>query len=150
MGGEKNSLRTNGIDSLLVNAKSKTQSADSNLRPRCEGSGKIKDLPTSAPRVEARNGNRNPPRGGRGVWVVTSHYGALNLLQREIPKASVKMATVQQKERLWFHESKSILTVQRRFRLECRNCLSPSKNSIRRWTEHLKSESLHHSFNNFV
>ncbi|GBM35818.1 hypothetical protein AVEN_43509-1 [Araneus ventricosus] len=36
--------------------------------------------------------------------------------------ASVKMATVQQTTRLWFYESKSIVTVQRRFRLEYRNC----------------------------
>ncbi|GBO20343.1 hypothetical protein AVEN_182847-1 [Araneus ventricosus] len=59
-------IRNGGIQK---NLKSKTQSADSNLRPRCEGSGKTKDLPTLAPRVEARNENRNHPRGGRGVWV---------------------------------------------------------------------------------
>ncbi|GBO25731.1 hypothetical protein AVEN_188406-1 [Araneus ventricosus] len=35
------------------------------------------------------------------------------------------MATAQQKARLWFHESKSIVLVQRRFRLEYRNCRSP-------------------------
>ncbi|GBN50066.1 hypothetical protein AVEN_103519-1 [Araneus ventricosus] len=51
------------------NLKSETQSADSCLRPRCEGSGKTKDLPTLAPRVEARNETRNPPSRGRGVWV---------------------------------------------------------------------------------
>ncbi|GBL75966.1 hypothetical protein AVEN_234290-1, partial [Araneus ventricosus] len=39
------------------------------------------------------------------------------------------MATVPQKARLWFHESKSILEVQGNIRLEYRNCLSPSKNS---------------------
>ncbi|GBM27535.1 hypothetical protein AVEN_257849-1 [Araneus ventricosus] len=70
--------------------------------------------------------------------LVTRRYGALNLLQREIPKASVKMATVQQKARLWFHESKSIVTAQRRFRFECRNCQSSSKNSIKRWYEQFK------------
>ncbi|GBM99509.1 hypothetical protein AVEN_1071-1 [Araneus ventricosus] len=43
--------------------KSKTQSADSNLRPRCEGSSKSKDLPTLGPRVEARNEIRNLPCG---------------------------------------------------------------------------------------
>ncbi|GBM41811.1 hypothetical protein AVEN_122435-1 [Araneus ventricosus] len=47
--------------------KSKTQSADSNLRPRWEGSGRAKDLPTLAPRVETRNETRNPSLGGRGV-----------------------------------------------------------------------------------
>ncbi|GBM21872.1 hypothetical protein AVEN_32858-1 [Araneus ventricosus] len=40
-------------------------------------------------------------------------YDSANLLQWEIPNASVKMATVQQKARLWFPESKSIVTVQR-------------------------------------
>ncbi|GBN56979.1 hypothetical protein AVEN_51936-1 [Araneus ventricosus] len=59
-------IRNGGIQK---NLKSKTQSADSNLRPRCEGSGKTKDLPILAPRVEARNETRNPPRGGRGIWV---------------------------------------------------------------------------------
>ncbi|GBN92615.1 hypothetical protein AVEN_275051-1 [Araneus ventricosus] len=53
-------IRNGGI---RKNLKSKTQSADSNLRPRCEGSGKTKDLSTLAPRVEARNeecmGGRN-------------------------------------------------------------------------------------------
>ncbi|GBM44319.1 hypothetical protein AVEN_232111-1 [Araneus ventricosus] len=51
-------IRNGGIQK---NLKSKTQSVDSNLRPRCEGSGKTKDLPTSVPRVEARNETRNPP-----------------------------------------------------------------------------------------
>ncbi|GBM61388.1 hypothetical protein AVEN_258498-1 [Araneus ventricosus] len=51
------------------NLKSKTQSADSSLRCRLEDSGKTKDLSTLALRVEARNETRNPPRGGRGVWV---------------------------------------------------------------------------------
>ncbi|GBM09408.1 hypothetical protein AVEN_184107-1 [Araneus ventricosus] len=53
-------------------------------------------------------------------------YGALNLLQPEIPKASNKMATLQQKARLLFHENKSIITVQRRFRLEYQNYQSPN------------------------
>ncbi|GBM63858.1 hypothetical protein AVEN_69871-1 [Araneus ventricosus] len=57
------------------------------------------------------------------------------MLQREISNANFKMATVQQKARLWFHESKLGVTVQRCFRLECRNCQSPSKNSIKRWYE---------------
>ncbi|GBN40923.1 hypothetical protein AVEN_195793-1 [Araneus ventricosus] len=59
-------IRNGGIPK---NLKSKTQSADSNLRRPCEGSGKTKDLPTLAHRVEARNETRNPPRGGRGFWV---------------------------------------------------------------------------------
>ncbi|GBM56593.1 Feline leukemia virus subgroup C receptor-related protein 2, partial [Araneus ventricosus] len=45
------------------------------------------------------------------------------------------MATVQQKARLthlWFHRSKSVVTVRRCFRPEYRNCQSPSKNSIKR------------------
>ncbi|GBM14966.1 hypothetical protein AVEN_116608-1 [Araneus ventricosus] len=47
-----------------MNSKSKTPSADSNLGPRCEGSGRTKDLPTLGPRVEARNEIRNPLCGG--------------------------------------------------------------------------------------
>ncbi|GBN41413.1 hypothetical protein AVEN_117089-1 [Araneus ventricosus] len=59
-------IRNGGIQK---NLKSKTQYSDSNLRRRCEGSGKTKDLPTLAPRVEARNENRNPPREGReSMW----------------------------------------------------------------------------------
>ncbi|GBN53937.1 hypothetical protein AVEN_155141-1 [Araneus ventricosus] len=55
---------------IQKNLKSKTKSADSNLRLRCEGCGTTKDLPTLAPRVEARNETRNPQRGGgRCVWV---------------------------------------------------------------------------------
>ncbi|GBM10208.1 hypothetical protein AVEN_103816-1 [Araneus ventricosus] len=56
-------------DGIQKNLKSKTQSADSNLRPLCEGSGKIKDLPTLTPRIDARNETLTLPRGGRGVWV---------------------------------------------------------------------------------
>ncbi|GBN86126.1 hypothetical protein AVEN_1763-1 [Araneus ventricosus] len=40
---------------IPTNSKSKTSSTDSNLGPRCEGSGKTKDLPTLEPCVEARN-----------------------------------------------------------------------------------------------
>nr|GBM17645.1 hypothetical protein AVEN_196910-1 [Araneus ventricosus] len=83
---------------------------------------------------------------------ITRRYGDLNLLQREIPNASVKMATLQQKApltRLWFHESKPFVTVQTRFRLEYRNCRSPSKNSIKSWYKQLRSESLPHLFDNF-
>ncbi|GBN40433.1 hypothetical protein AVEN_252315-1 [Araneus ventricosus] len=59
-------IRNGGI---RKNLKSKTQSADSNLRPRCEGSGKTKDLPSLAPRNEGRNETRIPPCGGGEVWV---------------------------------------------------------------------------------
>ncbi|GBM40400.1 hypothetical protein AVEN_106143-1 [Araneus ventricosus] len=55
-------IRNGGIQESL---NSKTQSADSNLRPRCEGSGTTKDLPTLGPRVEGRNEIRNLPSGGR-------------------------------------------------------------------------------------
>ncbi|GBM97733.1 hypothetical protein AVEN_265432-1 [Araneus ventricosus] len=72
-------------------------------------------------------------------------YGELNLLQWEIPNASVKMATLQQKARLWFHEIKSVVTVQRCFCLEYRNCQSPSKNSIKLWYEQIKGTgNVHH------
>ncbi|GBL93906.1 hypothetical protein AVEN_261871-1, partial [Araneus ventricosus] len=40
----------------------KTPPADSNLGPRCEASGKTKDLPTLGPPVEGRN---PPGEGGR-------------------------------------------------------------------------------------
>ncbi|GBM19289.1 hypothetical protein AVEN_259871-1 [Araneus ventricosus] len=40
---------------IQKNLKSKTPSADSNFKHRCEGSGETKDLPTLAPRVEAKN-----------------------------------------------------------------------------------------------
>ncbi|GBL90068.1 hypothetical protein AVEN_202005-1 [Araneus ventricosus] len=72
--------------------------------------------------------------------------------QREIPNTRFKMAAVQQKTRLarLFLESKSFVTVQRRFRLEYRNCRCSSKNSIKRWCEQLRSESFPHSSNNFV
>ncbi|GBM84786.1 hypothetical protein AVEN_121912-1 [Araneus ventricosus] len=54
---------------IQKNLKSKTQSADSNLRPRREASGKTKDLPTLTLRFEARNETRNLPRGERRVWM---------------------------------------------------------------------------------
>ncbi|GBO41349.1 hypothetical protein AVEN_137362-1 [Araneus ventricosus] len=53
-------IRNGGIQK---NLKSKTQSAYSNFRPRCEASGKTKDLRTLTPRVEARNETRNPRVG---------------------------------------------------------------------------------------
>ncbi|GBN29128.1 hypothetical protein AVEN_55449-1 [Araneus ventricosus] len=49
-----------GSGGIPTNSKSKTSSTDSNLGPRCESSGKEKDLPTLGPRVEARNEIRNP------------------------------------------------------------------------------------------
>ncbi|GBM93089.1 hypothetical protein AVEN_204587-1 [Araneus ventricosus] len=58
----------NGLEvvEFQKNSQSKTPSADSNLGPRCEGSGKTKDLPTLRPRDEARNETQNPPFGGGG------------------------------------------------------------------------------------
>ncbi|GBN35227.1 hypothetical protein AVEN_23509-1 [Araneus ventricosus] len=50
------------------------------------------------------------------------------------PNVSVKMATVQQKARLWFQESISIVAV------ENRNCNYPSKNSIECWYEQWEQE----------
>ncbi|GBL97360.1 hypothetical protein AVEN_170476-1 [Araneus ventricosus] len=55
------------IRSGEIQKKSKTPSADSDLGPRCEASRRTKDLPTLAPRVEARNETRNPPCRGGGV-----------------------------------------------------------------------------------
>ncbi|GBO06046.1 hypothetical protein AVEN_234013-1 [Araneus ventricosus] len=63
--GKKNLSSRSKIGGIQKNLNSKTQSTDSYLRPRCEGSGKTKDLPTLAPRVKARNETRNPPGGGR-------------------------------------------------------------------------------------
>ncbi|GBL94195.1 hypothetical protein AVEN_163517-1 [Araneus ventricosus] len=56
-------------DEIQKNSKSKTPSADSNLGSRCEASGKTIVLIRLGPRVEARNETRNPPCGGRGVWL---------------------------------------------------------------------------------
>ncbi|GBM43111.1 hypothetical protein AVEN_222167-1 [Araneus ventricosus] len=50
-----------GSGGIPTNSKSKISSADSNLGPRCEGSGKTKDLHTLGPRFEVRNETRNPP-----------------------------------------------------------------------------------------
>ncbi|GBN35681.1 hypothetical protein AVEN_64709-1 [Araneus ventricosus] len=55
-------IRNGGIQK---NLKSKTQSADSNLGPRCEASDKTKDLPILAPRNEGRNKTRIPPSEGK-------------------------------------------------------------------------------------
>ncbi|GBN78144.1 hypothetical protein AVEN_107093-1 [Araneus ventricosus] len=59
-------IRNGGIKR---NLNSKTQFSDSNLRPRCKGSCKTKDLPTLGPRVKGRNEIRHLPSGGSGVWV---------------------------------------------------------------------------------
>ncbi|GBN20281.1 hypothetical protein AVEN_254342-1 [Araneus ventricosus] len=53
---------------IQKNLKSNTQSADSNLIPRYEGSGKTKDLPTLANGDEGRNEIQIHPCGGRGLW----------------------------------------------------------------------------------
>ncbi|GBO26933.1 hypothetical protein AVEN_242623-1 [Araneus ventricosus] len=57
------------------------------------------------------------------------------MLQREIPNTSIKMATVQQKARLWFPRKQINCKSQRCFRLEYRKCQFPRKNSIKRWYE---------------
>ncbi|GBM19723.1 hypothetical protein AVEN_877-1 [Araneus ventricosus] len=44
----------NGKAGIPTNSESNTSCADSNLRPRCEGSGTSKDLPRLEPRDEAR------------------------------------------------------------------------------------------------
>ncbi|GBM08121.1 hypothetical protein AVEN_214455-1 [Araneus ventricosus] len=58
-GKEKHIVKFENLSNLeqmiQKNLKSKTQSADSSLRSRCEGSGKTKNLPTLALRVKARN-----------------------------------------------------------------------------------------------
>ncbi|GBL91578.1 putative cytochrome P450 6a14, partial [Araneus ventricosus] len=48
------------------------------------------------------------------------------------------MATVQEKARIWFHESKSIVTIQRIVRLEYGNCQPPSKNFMKSWNDFLE------------
>ncbi|GBO27973.1 hypothetical protein AVEN_166733-1 [Araneus ventricosus] len=75
-------IRKGGIQQ---NLKSKTQSADSNLRPRREGSGKTKDMHALAPRVEARNETRNPPHGGGGrKWRLCGRNSpTLNLVSKQ-------------------------------------------------------------------
>ncbi|GBM74481.1 hypothetical protein AVEN_51145-1 [Araneus ventricosus] len=56
------------------NLKSETQSADSDLRTRSEGS-KTKDLPTLTPRVEAKNETQNPPFWeGESGWQEFCHF----------------------------------------------------------------------------
>ncbi|GBL77080.1 hypothetical protein AVEN_12725-1 [Araneus ventricosus] len=64
-------IRSGGIQK---NSKSKTPSADSNLGPRCEASGRTKDLPTLAPCIEARNETLNPPCRGGGMKVTVELY----------------------------------------------------------------------------
>ncbi|GBN62288.1 hypothetical protein AVEN_5728-1 [Araneus ventricosus] len=68
---------------IPTNSKSKTSSADPNLRSRCEGRGKTKDLPTLGTRVEARNEARNPPFWGR-LMLVSLFY-----LKSEIRSAAL-------------------------------------------------------------
>ncbi|GBN32478.1 hypothetical protein AVEN_220168-1, partial [Araneus ventricosus] len=58
-----------GSGGIPTNLKSKTSSANSNLRSRCDGKVKPKDMPELGARVEARNETRNPPFWGRLMWV---------------------------------------------------------------------------------
>ncbi|GBN65344.1 hypothetical protein AVEN_25054-1, partial [Araneus ventricosus] len=54
----------NGFEVVEFKIQNSTR-PDCNLGPRCEASWRVKGLPTLAPRVEARNENRNPQcRGG--------------------------------------------------------------------------------------
>ncbi|GBL96170.1 hypothetical protein AVEN_118723-1 [Araneus ventricosus] len=79
--------------------------------------------------------------------LVHTAHNVLRRTKSTHSNANVKMSTMQQNARLarlWFHESKSIATVQKRFRLEYRNCRLPTKNSIKRWNEQLRSENLPH------
>ncbi|GBN66831.1 hypothetical protein AVEN_270237-1 [Araneus ventricosus] len=91
----KQMIRNGGIQK---NVKSKTQSADSNLRPRSEGSGKTKDLPTFAPRDEGRNETRIPPCGGEEYgWVdfcdfEPCHKTNFGTSMNALPNFSTKMA----------------------------------------------------------
>ncbi|GBM37395.1 hypothetical protein AVEN_28346-1 [Araneus ventricosus] len=73
-------IRNGGIQK---NLKSKTQSSDSNLRPRCEGSDKTKDLPTLAPRIEARNETRKSPAWGKRS-LGGRNSATLNLVSKQI------------------------------------------------------------------
>ncbi|GBN00373.1 hypothetical protein AVEN_19382-1 [Araneus ventricosus] len=77
-------IRSGGIQK---NLNSKTQSSDSNLRPRVDDSSTSKDLPTLEPRVEGRNETRNLPWGGRGGWV-----GAIQ--QECVKDASFRMSSL--------------------------------------------------------
>ncbi|GBO11197.1 hypothetical protein AVEN_219735-1 [Araneus ventricosus] len=91
----------------------------------------LKDFLIKAGYFEARRRlwNLDAPRQGgyklldtfQKLISVTSRYGSINMLEREISKGNVKMVALQQTARLWFHESKSIVTVQSRFRLEYQN-----------------------------
>ncbi|GBM12363.1 hypothetical protein AVEN_211550-1 [Araneus ventricosus] len=55
---------------IQKNSKSKTPSTHSNLRPRCEASGTLKDLSTLEPRLEGRNETRNLRVGGKECgWI---------------------------------------------------------------------------------
>ncbi|GBM85600.1 hypothetical protein AVEN_38371-1 [Araneus ventricosus] len=61
----KNQWKLAGIQ---TNSKSNSSCVDSNLGPRCEGSGLSKDLPTLRPRVDCRNETLSLPLRGRGRW----------------------------------------------------------------------------------
>ncbi|GBM82197.1 hypothetical protein AVEN_179508-1 [Araneus ventricosus] len=60
-----------GIQKYL---KTKTQSADSNLRHRCEDNGKTKDLPILVLRDEGRNEIPIPSMGGEELGVEFCHF----------------------------------------------------------------------------
>ncbi|GBL90980.1 hypothetical protein AVEN_184379-1 [Araneus ventricosus] len=69
-------------DGIQKNSKSKTPSADSNLRFPCEASGRAKDLPRLTPRVEARNETRNLTCRA-GILKVERNSATLNLVSKQ-------------------------------------------------------------------
>ncbi|GBM55342.1 hypothetical protein AVEN_252707-1 [Araneus ventricosus] len=82
-----------GSGGIQTNSKSKTSSADSNLGPRCEGSGKTKDLPTLGPRFEARNEIRNPRVGEEeGEWEEFCDFPDSNFSLQQSCKLAASLA----------------------------------------------------------
>ncbi|GBM15873.1 hypothetical protein AVEN_260144-1 [Araneus ventricosus] len=67
-----------GKAGIPTNSKFNTSCTDSNLGPRCEGSGTSKDLPRLGPRDEARKSEIR--RMGEEKWgnqrEVVAHFGA--------------------------------------------------------------------------
>ncbi|GBO02308.1 hypothetical protein AVEN_163732-1 [Araneus ventricosus] len=68
-------VQNNGI---LTNSNSTTSCPDSNLRPQCEASGTLKNLPRLEPRDEDRKSEiHRLDWRNRGIEVVTvAHFGA--------------------------------------------------------------------------
>ncbi|GBO40377.1 hypothetical protein AVEN_70518-1 [Araneus ventricosus] len=64
-GSEKPIIKVENLSNLeqMIRSGEIQKKLNSNSRPLCEGNGETKDLPTMAPRVEARNETRNLPCG---------------------------------------------------------------------------------------